>query len=212
MKTFLVWIPFLLMFAGFLGWYQNWRGALTSQEVSRYMAKVEASDIARNDRNEVETLRQFLLADDGREFFMLNLVRIAPGDVEGPDGRKAPAREVVAGYTKVFMPALFARGGHPAIVGRKVGGYFDAWGVETDPGWTIMGYMRYRSRRDLAELVIDPRFAGAHNFKFAAMPNTYSFPTQPQLMALPSPRVWVGLCLALSAALLQIVWLLKLKT
>jgi hypothetical protein len=68
--------------------------------------------------------------------------------------------------------------------------------------------MRYRSRRDLAELVLDPRFAGAHDFKFAAMPNTFSFPTQPELLALPGPQIWVAALLALFASFGQIAWLL----
>lgn len=212
MKTFLVWLPALVCYAFFLGWYINWRGPVKPAEAEQLMQRLDASGIGQNGRNELETMRAFLESDDGREFFMLNLVRVAPGAVADPvTGEQRPAREVVAGYTKVFMPALFARGGHPAIVGRKVGGYFDAWGVEPDPGWSIMGYMRYRSRRDLAMLASDPRFAGAHDFKFAAMPNTYSFPTRPQMMALASPVVWVGLLLALAAAMAQIGWLLRLK-
>tara|TARA_R110002110_G_scaffold407130_1_gene627871 strand:- start:4646 stop:5179 length:534 start_codon:yes stop_codon:yes gene_type:complete len=159
-------------------------------------------------RNDIGILKSFLEADDGREFFMLNLVRIAPGKVADPvTGEMRSARRVMEGYTKMFLPALFARGGHPAVVARKVGPYFDAWGVEPDPGWTIMGYMRYRSRRDLAVLVADPRFGGAHDFKFAAMPQTFSFPTQPQLMSLISPRLWVPLVLALAASLMQIALL-----
>jgi hypothetical protein len=147
----------------------------------------------------------FLEADDGQEFFMFNLVRIAPGDIPDPvSGAPRPARQVMEGYTRVFLPALFARGGHPAIAARKVGGYFDARGVEADPGWSIIGYMRYRSRRDLAALVVDPRFAGAHEFKFAAMPQTYSFPTQLQITTLAGPKVWVALALALAAALVHL--------
>ena len=56
--------------------------------------------------------------------------------------------------------------------------------------------------------MLDPRFGGAHDFKFAAMPNTFSFPTQPELMALPSPQVWVAALLALLASFGQIAWLL----
>ena len=67
-----------------------------------------------------------------------------------------------------------------------------------------MGYMRYRSRRDLAILVADPKFGGAHDFKFAAMPQTGSFPTQPQIMTLMGPTGYVGLIIALGAALIQI--------
>jgi hypothetical protein len=211
-KTFLVWLPALLCYAVFLGWYINWRGPVKPAEAARLLQRLEASGVGHNGRNGLETMRAFLESDDGREFFMLNLVRVAPGTVaDTVTGKQRPAPEVLEGYTKVFMPALFARGGHPAIFGRKVGGYFDAWGVEPDPGWTIMGYMRYRSRRDLAILASDPRFAGAHDFKFAAMPNTYSFPTKPQLMALASPVAWIGLLLALAAAMAQIVWLLRLK-
>lgn len=212
MKTYLVWLPALVCYAAFLGWYINWQGPLRPAEVERLMQRLEASGAGGNGRNDLEIMRTFLESDDGHEFFMLNLVRVAPGTVADPvTGEQRAAREVVEGYTRVFMPALFARGGHPAIVGRKIGGYFDAWGVEPDPGWTIMGYMRYRSRRDLAMLASDPRFAGAHEFKFAAMPNTYSFPTRPQLMALASPVVWTGLLLALAAAMTQIGWLLRLK-
>jgi hypothetical protein len=210
-KTFLAWIPAAILYVLFLGWYQNWSGPLSSAEISDIMERIQESDVGKSDRNELGTLRKFLEEDDGREFYMLNLVRVAAGSVKGPDGAERPAREAVESYTKVFMPALFARGGHPAIVARKQGGYFDAWGVEADPGWSVIGYMRYRSRRDLAELVLDPRFSGAHDFKFAAMPNTFSFPTQPELLILASPQFWVGGLLALISAFAQIAWLLRLS-
>lgn len=210
MKTFIVWLPALLIYAAFLIWYINWRGRVTPAEIHALMQRLEASGAGENGRNALQTMRAFLEADDGREFFMLNLVRVSPGKVADPvTGEQRAARAVLEDYTKVFMPALFARGGHPTIVARKAGGYFDAWGVEADPGWSIVGYMRYRSRRDLALLASDPRFGGAHDFKFASIPNTFSFPTQPQLMALQSPRIWVGLLLALIAALAQIIWLLQ---
>ena len=213
MGSFLVWLPALALYGLFLTWYVNWRGPLKQSEVSALIARMEASGIGGTGRNALDVMRAFLEKDDGRAFYMLNLVRLSPNDVQDPaTGAMRPARDVLEGYTKMFMAALFARGGHPALVARKVGGYFDAWGVEADPGWTIMGYMRYRSRRDLANLVLDPRFASAHDFKFAAMPNTLSFPTRPQVQALASPTLWMGLVLALAAALAQIAWLLWLST
>lgn len=197
-----IWGVAAILYAGFLAWYVNWRGPLTPTEVSATMAKLEALNVHAADRNDLSVIRKFLSEDDGREFFMLNLVRVAPGKIASPgSGELKPARDVLEGYTSVFIPALMARGGHPAVVARKVGGYVDAWGVEPDPGWTIVGYMRYRSRRDLAELVVDPRFGGAHDFKFAAMPQTFSFPTQPMMLALMKPTYFVGLILALIAAL-----------
>jgi hypothetical protein len=206
--SFLVWVPALLAYLLFLGWYRNWRAPLSPAEVDAILAALTARGEEALARNDPAILRQFLLEDDGRAFFMLNLVRLSPGEVAGPDGVVRPARAVMERYTRVFLPALLARGGHPAFVGRKAGGYFDAWGVEADPGWSIVGVMRYRSRRDLAALVQDPRFSGAHDFKFAAMPSTFSFPMRPQIMALAGPEVWVGLSLALLAAAGQIGWLL----
>lgn len=188
----------------FLAWYQNWRGPLSKAEIERYLPLILAANPHSDDRNDTGVLKAFLENDDGREFYMLNLVRVADGTVADPKtGAQRPARKVMEDYTKAFLPALFRRGGHPAIAARKVGGYFDAWGVEADPGWTIMGYMRYRSRRDVAKLVSNPKFGGAHDFKFAAMPQTFSFPTQPVIMGLASPRWTAGLGLALAASLAQ---------
>jgi len=55
------------------------------------------------------------------------------------------------------------------------------------------------------------RFVGARqvpvledSFKIAAMPNTFSFPTQPMLSLYAGPRVWVALVLALIAALVHL--------
>ena len=115
-------------------------------------------------------------------------------------------------YLIFFFPAIFARASHPAVMARKVGGYFDAWGTEPDPSWSAMGYMRYRSRRDLAILVCDPRFSGAHDFKYAAMPQTFNFPTRPMIMTLAGPQIWVGLSLGLAAAVAQIALLLSAAT
>jgi hypothetical protein len=197
-----IWGAAAVLYVGFLAWYVNWRGPLSAAEVAAYMTKIEAQHAPAADRNDLAVIRKFLSEDDGHEFYMLNLVRVAPDKIAAPgSGELKPAREVLDGYTSVFIPALMARAGHPAVVGRKVGGYVDAWGVEPDPGWSIVGYMRYRSRRDLAELVVDPRFSGAHDFKFAAMPQTFSFPTQPIMLTLMKPTYFVGLILALAAAL-----------
>ena len=63
--------------------------------------------------------------------------------------------------------------------------------------------------RDLAHLVCDPRVTGAHAFKFAAMPQTFNFPTRPMIMTLAGPGIWVALSFALAAAMAQIAILLS---
>jgi hypothetical protein len=208
--TWWLWACTAAIYALFRLWYDNWRGKLTPAEIDMYMQRAEAlrEQHAGESINDPAVIRAFLEADDGREFIMLNLVHIAPGLVPHPaTGVPTPGKDLLQLYSKPFVTALVRRGGHPAIVARKIGGYVDAWGVAPDPGWTIMGYMRYRSRRDLMELATDPRFRDIHPFKLAGIAETFSFPTQPWLRLFVGPRLWLALLLALVAALAQLAFL-----
>ena len=206
-----MWWPFAVAAIAYLLfrlWYDGVRGPLTPAEIDDGLARITARGGSQG--TDTAAFRTFLEADDGREFVMLNLVKFTSGMATHPGtGEQVPARSLMAHYSRHFIRRLMQRGGHPALVARKVGPYVDAWGdVQPDPGWSIMGYMRYRSRRDLAILVCDPRFSGAHDFKYAAMPQTFNFPTRPMILLLASPKVWVALALALAAALTQVALLL----
>jgi len=202
-----IWIVAAAVYLLFIGWYSNWRGKVRPDEIEAFLSRAKAHGA--DQHNDLGTLRAFLEQDDGREFFMLNLVKIAPGDIPDPDdGAPVSGRKVMARYTGPFMKRLFQHGGHPAMAARPVGGYVDAWNTGANPGWSIVGYMRYRSRRDLMELAGDESFASIHKYKIAATAETFSFPTQPIILTLLSPKIWVGLVLALLAALVQIAVLL----
>jgi hypothetical protein len=195
-----IWASALVAYAAFRRWYDGPRRPLEPGEIDHLMAGLER--VTTPDPQERARVRAFLEQDDGREFAMLNLVRLPPEPIPHPvTGVPTPAMRVLEEYTKHFIPALLRRAGHPAIAARKIGGYLDAWNVPPDPGWTLVGYMRYRSRRDMMELVVDPRFEQAHAFKMAATPVTFSFPTEPRILLFVSPRIWVGLTIALLAAL-----------
>ena len=204
MSPMAIWSAAAVLYGAFRLWYDGFRRPLTQAEVDAYVASMH--ERASSEVNDPERMRKFLENDDGREFVMLNLVRLHPTDVLHPEtGAPVRPRALLMEYLRGFMPSLLSRGGVPLFSARKVGPYVDAWGVEPDPEWTIVGYMRYRSRRDLMELTIDPRFTDAHGMKIAAMPTTFSFPTQVSGGAFVGPRIWVGLVLALTAALIQIV-------
>ena len=204
MTGLVVWTIAVAVYLAFRAWYDRRRPPLTAAEIDAMLPLLPAH--ARANEKEVATLRDFLARDDGREFAMLNLVKLASDPVPHPEtGELMPAAKLLDGYTRVFFRALLRQGCHPAMAARKIGGYVDSWNVEDDPGWSIVGYIRYRSRRDLLELICDPRFANAHLFKIAATPVTLSFPTEPRILLFVSPRVWVGLCVALAAALLHLM-------
>jgi hypothetical protein len=110
---------------------------------------------------------------------------------------------VLRGYTRPFLRALLRRAGHPAYFGRAAGGNVEQWGVAPGPDWTFGAGIRYRSRRDLAELITDPRFAAVHPYKRAAIECTFAFPTAPGFVVI-GPRLGVALALTAIAAIAQL--------
>jgi hypothetical protein len=202
----IIWSTALVGYVLFRLWYDNWSGPLKQSEIDAFLAKLEGRFDATG--NSPEVLRAFLEADDGREFVMLNLVKAQLDQVHDPaSGQMVQGIELLRRYSKRFMPLLLRNGGHPGLVGRKVGGYIDAWNTTPDPGWTLFGLMRYRSRRDLMRLVMDPAFVDTHPEKILGTLATFSFPTQRMISLYLSPRVTVALLLALLAALTHLAFL-----
>lgn len=203
MSALWIWATAAALYALFRAWYDNWRGPLRGAEIDAFLAKLEGTPPA--ELTDLPTLRAFLEADDGREFVMLNLVRLHPGEIRHPTtGEATTARRLLRSYLGGFLPVLLRHGGHPVMHALKIGGYVDAWNVPPDPDWTLAGMVRYRSRRDMMQLATHPRFQDAHLYKTAAMPLTFSFPTAPAPGLFLGPRIWVALVLALAAALLHL--------
>ncbi len=86
-----IWAIALVVYGAFLLWYDNWDGPLTAVEIEDYTKRLEARADA-PDPERRAALSAFLEADDGGEFFMLNLIRVHEGDVVDPDsGSPQPA-------------------------------------------------------------------------------------------------------------------------
>ncbi|MBX9730473.1 MAG: hypothetical protein K2X59_04030 [Sphingomonas sp.] len=203
----LIWGIAVLVYLLFRAWYDNWRGKLTSNEIAHYLRLLEGRSDTTPDA--LERLRRFIEADDGRDFLMFNIVKANLTPVADPvSGAMVPGVSLLQRYARQFTPVLIANGGHPAIIRRKIGGYMDSWGTEEDPGWTIIGLMRYRSRRDMMNLVVDPRFEAAHPDKLAGTLATFSFPTMPMAGFYIGPRVWLALVIALVAAITHLLMLM----
>lgn len=205
MSALIIWGTALLLYAVFRLWYDNWNGPVKPHEVEAFLDSI--GDRLEETGNSRSILKTFLEQDDGREFLMLNLVKAEMREVEDPrTGQRVRGTALLKRYSERFMPVLLALGGHPAIVGRKVGGYIDAWNTPADPGWTLFGLMRYRSRRDMMRLALDPNFIAAHPEKILGTPVTFSFPTHRMLSLYLSPRLSVLLLLTLAAALTQLAF------
>jgi hypothetical protein len=198
-----VWPMALGLYLVFHVWYQGWRAALTREEIDHFLAKAEHSSGA--EHSEPAALRAFLEQDDGREFLMINMIRLKSGPVPHPvTGVMTAPRDLLMLYFRTFLTLMLRKAGHPVLVSRKIAGYLDAWGAHPDEHWSLAGVVRYRSRRDFLELATHPRFMAAHPFKVAAMDRTYSFPAHPVSATVIRPRGLVALLLLWAAALVHL--------
>ena len=197
-----IWILVPIVYGIFSIWYFNWRGPITFEEVDAFM--VSFDQVEGSEHTGAEIFREFLEQDDGSEFVMLNLVQLHQGEVVHPiSGDKMSASKLIGEYFGPFARALLKRGGHPVFQARTVGGNMDSWNVDNNQGFGVTGMMRYKSRWDLVELILDSGFADAHIYKLAAIERTISYPTRIMMSTSMRPPVAVLLVLALMASIAQ---------
>ena len=202
------WPLALALYVVFRAWYDNWRGPLSKAEIEAFMSRT--ADSPTGSTTDPAVVRAFLEADDGREFVMSNLVRVQPGEVPHPvTGAPVQGLAMMQEYGRRFVLVLLRHGGHPMLVMRKVGGYVDSWNTPPDPGWHLVGAMRYRSRRDMMALARHPALREVHPFKTAGTDMTFSFPTHVVMGMALRPRAWVALALAFMAALVHLASLIN---
>jgi hypothetical protein len=190
-RSVLLWSILAALYLGFRLWYDGGGGPLTPEEVQHYVAILEERS---TDPSRIENLRKFLADDTGRDFVMANFI-----DLQDKPG----AQEEIDRYMAHMYPAMFARAGHPVLAGPVVGGALDIWGIDGAEHWTMVGLVRYRSRRDMIEIATDPAFRDAYQFKNSAMEKTIAIPSEPFLQ-LGSPRWLAAGALVTLGALLQL--------
>src|SRR3990172_6688279 len=174
-RSLILWSILAALYLAFLLWYDGGGGPLTSEEVRHYVAILEERDM---DPARVQSLRKFLSDDTGHDFVMANFI-----DLQDQPG----AEEELDRYMAHMYPAMFARAGHPVLAGPVVGGALDIWGIDGAEHWTMVGLVRYRSRRDMIEIATAPAFRDAYQFKSRSMQKTIAIPSEPFLQ-LGSPR------------------------
>ncbi|MEM1434753.1 MAG: hypothetical protein AAGG11_11900, partial [Pseudomonadota bacterium] len=189
MGRYVLWIAGVGLWALFTFWYTNTGGPLTEAEVEDYLARYAERD---GDIS-ADRLRAFLASDTGNAFIMVNLLDLAdtPPTVAGAEPGESAA-SLLDRYMTYMWPALIARACHPIYAGRAVAPALDLVGVSGAEHWETGALMRYRSRRDMMEIVSNPEFAGRHDFKLAALEKTIAFPVE-SVFTFADPRLLLGL-------------------
>ena len=190
-RSWILWSVLAALYLGFRLWYDGGGGPLTPEEVQHYVAILEERGM---DPARIENLRRFLSDDTGHDFVMANFI-----DLEDKPGAQAELDR----YMAHMYPAMFARAGHPVLAGPVVGSALDLWGIDGAEHWTMVGLVRYRSRRDMIEIATAPAFRDAYKFKNSSMQKTIAIPSEPFLQ-LGSPRWLVAGALVTTGAFLQL--------
>ncbi|MDG1782823.1 MAG: hypothetical protein P8H52_04445 [Porticoccaceae bacterium] len=192
MDITLIWIVMAVLYAVFWLWYSGTKGKLSQPEVESYMQQFESKGV---NTDNLANLRHFLEKDDGREWFMINLLEL-----------KSPKREsskLLQRYTKTFMAGMFRRAGHPFFVAIAAAKNIENLNCDDADNWSSTGIVRYRSRRDCAETLLDTFGSDHHADKLASLTKTLAFPATANLL-MGSPRVLVAMSAALIGAMATI--------
>jgi hypothetical protein len=188
----LIWIVMGGLYAVFWLWYSGFKGKLTQTEVDYYMQQFESRGV---NADNLANLQHFLEKDDGREWFMINLLEL-----------KSPKREsskLLQRYTKTFMAGMFRRAGHPFFVAIAAAKNIENLNCDDADNWSSTGIVRYRSSRDCAETLLETFGSDHHADKLASLTKTFAFPATANLL-MGSPRVLVAMAAALIGAMATI--------
>ena len=189
------------IYAAFLVWHEPW--------FSRRLKPGEAAALLRGayedmDPEERRAFFAFMDADDGRPFYMLNLMQYreraeyrgglqpAGSSAAGMTGREAGHR-----YEQMVVPDLLKRGCYPVFVSRKIANFLSA-GSGSD-FFEEIAVVRYRSRRDMLSMAASKSFLQGVPHKWASLERTVAVPCR--LMVLLDLRTLVPLVLLVAYVL-----------
>jgi hypothetical protein len=192
MTVYASWISAAALYLAFHAWYVGFGRRLSAGEIERACAVIRSIE-----PDKESLLRTFFEQDRGGEFFMVNLIRLRRDLPAGAD-----ARALLMKYQKPFLGTLLRSGGHPIAFCRAAAAAVECWGIDDASEWDAAVLVRYRSRRDLAQIISTPMFRSQHPFKLEAIGKTFAFPGDPARILVGGPRLLVPLLLfALAAGL-----------
>lgn len=197
------WIVFGILYALFFCWYTSFDGPLTEEEIAHFSRVIEQSS---DGYERLKRWQPFMQNDTGDDFVVLNVIDLfnTPRQVPGAEPGES-SQQVMDRYSYPFMSEALKRATHPVMIGFSAGRAIDLWGLEGADNWDQGALVRYRSRRDLLELL--EKFVthedSIHTFKVAAIEKTIALPLDPWFQ-LGDPRLVLAMLFLITALLLQL--------
>ncbi len=173
-----------VLYGAWFWWYGGRGEPVSHEEVKTYLAQTAANFRDQGVELDEKFYKQFeslAITDDGNEYYMVNLMRwrdkalYRPGSpwADDPDPMAANAR-----YAAGVVPALLRHGGLPVFMGDPSGRFMEDGDVRP---WDSFAIVRYRSVRDMLEMVSHPSMAQFGPHKGASIEETHVFPVRAQL-------------------------------
>ncbi|SFD60262.1 hypothetical protein [Pseudoalteromonas denitrificans] len=159
-KVMLGFMPILAIFL-LAFWYQSFNNPLTQAEVKHYINLIK-NQPNNPGKHDISALSHFLANDDGKSFYTVNLYQYnIKADYSNAALNQISGRKAFNKFSKVMIKLLAQQGSHP-IFGSD-------WRHELTTPWHRVVIVRYRSRRDIAEIFIKPEFIQASEHKWAGL-------------------------------------------
>jgi hypothetical protein len=190
------WAILGIVYAAFFYWYTSFGGPLSDEEIAHY-TEVLTSNPEMNVNS--ERWIRFMESDTGDDWAMWNAVDLfdKPKQVKGVEPSDT-SQDVVNRYSDPFFAEALRRAAHPVMGGMAANTALDVWGIEGAEDWEMGLLVRYRSRRDIMEMIEQMATSEEeiHAFKVAAVEKTIAFPLDPWQQA-GDPRFLLAMIFSL---------------
>jgi len=178
---------------------------LTRDEVAHYLAAAQKVPLPPDEKQEtLAHLRTWAEADDGKPFYMLNLMRYHeklrtfPGSLPFT-GTPRQSNEI---YESATLPLALKTGALPLFAGEAQGSNVMGFGPGED-GWNRVVLMRYPSRRAFLDLMTDPAYAAIAPYKLMAL-EVVLVPASSEIVL---PNLWMISGLVLLLIFVTVGWI-----
>ena len=178
------------------------RQPLSRSEQEHFLAELEKLPLPEAERQALRpVLSAWMQGDDGRPFYMLNLMRYHPAlqPLPGAPAFAGTPQQSNAYYEDRVMPLLLKVGGQPLYAGTIEDANLLEHAEELDH-WSRLLLVRYPNRRAFLKLLTDPAYAPIEPYKFMAL-KVMLTPTMPEMVLPPLHALLAALLLPLYLAL-----------
>src|SRR5262245_3111707 len=161
---------FMMLYVAFWAWHSQGTGKLTQAEVDQYLAIIEKLPLPEKGVHAFTArLRQWAEADDGKPFYMFNLIHFFPKlqTFPGARGFTGTPEQANTHYEKSLMWLWLSHASYPTFIG--VPQTRNLINMESERTWGNMTVVRYPSRRTFLKLISHPAYAPVAPYKFIAL-------------------------------------------